>query len=155
MAENIGIARRREQVQRLLIRGLSASEIANSIVPPVSEVTVKRDIAWIRKMNEDWWRSNSQVKARMMRYLKERLDAMREVGREGWLVVYEARDDLRMRVSGLNVVLGAEKAIGELLGFTGISLTDLEVQDRLEKMDVEITDLRRLVHLAENHALSA
>lgn len=154
MSKSVGMAHRREQVQRLLIRGLSAGEIANSITPPVSEVTVKRDIAWIRRMNERWWRDNSQVKARMMRYLKERIDAMREVIREGWLVGYEAKDDLRMRVAGLNVVLGAEKALSELFGFAGLSLIDLEVQEKLQKVDSELIELRRLAHLAESNTIS-
>ena len=152
--KDVVIARRREQVQRLLIRGLSASEIANSVAPPVSEVTVKRDIAWIRRLNEDWYRKNSQVRPRMMRYLKERIDAMSEVGREGWLVVYEAKEDLKSRVSGLNVVLGAEKALGELVGFARVSLLDPEVQDRLEEVNSELAELRRLAHVAENTTLS-
>jgi transposase len=54
LASKAEIARRREQVQKLLIRGLSASEIAMSVQPPVNERTIKRDIRWIRRINAEW-----------------------------------------------------------------------------------------------------
>lgn len=155
MTKDVGIAHRREQVQRLLIRGLSAREISNSVSPPVSEITVNRDIHWIKRMNEKWWQENSHIKVRMMRYLKERIDAISEISREAWLVVYDAKDDLRMKVSGLNIVLGAEKTLSELMGFAGLSVIELEVQDRMEKMDVELAELRRLAGIAERNYIQA
>ena len=155
MSKDIQIALRREQIQRLLVRGLSVSEIAKSIDHQVDERTISRDIGAIRRINEKWWASNSEVKARMMHYLKERIDAMREVIREGWLVVYESRDNLKMRVSGLNVVLGGEKALGDILGVSGVSMMDLEVQDKLEVLDKELTELRRIASIAERNRIEA
>ena len=75
MSKDIQIARRREQVQRLLLRRLSVNEIAKSIYPQVDERTINRDISAIRRVNEKWWSSNSKVRAGRMHYLKERLDA--------------------------------------------------------------------------------
>ena len=155
MSKDIQIARRREQVQRLLLRRLSVSEIAKSIYPQVDERTINRDISAIRRVNEKWWSSNSKVRARMMHYLKERLDAMSEVIREGWRVVDESGDNLKMRISGLNVVLGGEKALGDLLGVSGVSMMDLEVQDKLEVLDKELTELRRIASIAERNRIEA
>ena len=155
MSKDIQIARRREQVQRLLLRRLSVSEIAKSIYPQVDERTINRDISAIRRVNEKWWSSNSKVRARMMHYLKERLDAMSEVIREGWRVVDESGDNLKMRISGLNVVLGGEKALGDILGVSGVSMMDLEVQDKLEVLDKELTELRRIASIAERNRIEA
>ncbi len=155
MSKDIQIARRREQVQRLLLRRLSVNEIAKSIYPQVDERTINRDISAIRRVNEKWWSSNSKVRARMMHYLKERLDAMSEVIREGWRVVDESGDNLKMRISGLNVVLGGEKALGDLLGVSGVSMMDLEVQDKLEVLDKELTELRRIASIAERNRIEA
>ena len=155
MSKDIQIARRREQVQRLLLRRLSVNEIAKSIYPQVDERTINRDISAIRRVNEKWWSSNSKVRARMMHYLKERLDAMSEVIREGWRVVDESGDNLKMRISGLNVVLGGEKALGDILGVSGVSMMDLEVQDKLEVLDKELTELRRIASIAERNRIEA
>jgi|TARA_B100002003_G_C13951423_1_gene461270 hypothetical protein len=155
LSKDIQIARRREQVQRLLLRRLSVNEIAKSIYPQVDERTINRDISAIRRVNEKWWSSNSKVRARMMHYLKERLDAMSEVIREGWRVVDESGDNLKMRISGLNVVLGGEKALGDLLGVSGVSMMDLEVQDKLEVLDKELTELRRIASIAERNRIEA
>jgi hypothetical protein len=155
LSKDIQIARRREQVQRLLLRRLSVSEIAKSICPQVDERTINRDISAIRRVNEKWWSSNSKVRARMMHYLKERLDAMSEVIREGWRVVDESGDNLKMRISGLNVVLGGEKALGDILGVSGVSMMDLEVQDKLEVLDKELTELRRIASIAERNRIEA
>ena len=155
MSKDIQIARRREQVQRLLLRRLSVNEIAKPVYPQVDERTINRDISAIRRVNEKWWSSNSKVRARMMHYLKERLDAMSEVIREGWRVVDESGDNLKMRISGLNVVLGGEKALGDLLGVSGVSMMDLEVQDKLEVLDKELTELRRIASIAERNRIEA
>ena len=60
-----------------------------------------------------------------------------------------------MKVAGLNAVLGAEKALDDLLGFSGISMMEMEVQDKLEHLDVEVTDLRRLAGIAERNRIPA
>jgi len=62
----------------------------------------------------------------MMRYLKERVDAMIGAIREGWAVVDESKDNLKMRISGLNVILGGERALTELLGFSGVSMLEVD-----------------------------
>ena len=86
--------------------------------------------------------------------MKERLDSLQEIIREGWQVVQHSNDDLKMKVSGLNVLLGAERTLSEMLGFARISMLDLEVQERLEKTDVELTKLRRLAGIAEKNVIS-
>lgn len=88
-----------------------------------------------------------------MDYMKERIDALHEIAREGWLVVYEAKEDLKGRVSGLNVVLGAEKALSAALGFIGITLKDVETQENLEKIKSEVAELKRLAGIAERNKI--
>lgn len=151
----VSVAARREQVQRLLVKGFSAREIAGSVDPPVSEITVKRDMAWVRKQNAKWWAANSRVEARMASYLKERVDALQGVVREGWLIIAASRDDLKTRVSGLNAVLGAEKALCDLLGFSGITMLDLEAQEKLDAMDKQLEELRRSAGIAKNNRIEA
>lgn len=139
-------------MERLLVRGLSTSEIAQSIDPPVDERTVQRDIARIRRAQAAWWRDNSQLGLRLAHYLKEQLDILRELMREGWLVAFEAKENLKTRVAGLNVVLGAAKAVNEVLGFTGVSMRDEEMQQAIVRNDREIANLKRLVLLAQGNA---
>jgi len=55
----------------------------------------------------------------------------------------------------LNVVLGGEKALGDILGVSGVSMMDLEVQDKLEVLDKELTELRRIASIAERNRIEA
>lgn len=73
------------------------------------------------------------------------------MARDGWLVVYEAKGDLKARVYGLNVVLGAEKGLNELLGFVGMTLKDVEMQEKLEKIRSEIAELKRLAGIVDKN----
>ena len=66
-------------------------------------------------------------------------------------MVYEAKEDWKSRVYGLNIVLRAERDLSEILGFVGITLKDIELQERLEKLRSEVDGLKRLAGSAEKN----
>lgn len=126
-----------------MVRGLSVLEISRSLDPPVDVRTVQRDILAIKSANREWWKQNSGIKARMINYLKETIDALREVIREAWLIHYNA-EDARPKIAALKVIIRAEMSLAELLGISGMSLLTQEVMDKMEEVDSEIAELRKL-----------
>ncbi|MBI4258690.1 MAG: hypothetical protein HY619_07025 [Thaumarchaeota archaeon] len=150
VAKSLDVLRRREQVQSLMARGLSALEIHGSVDPKVSLKTIRRDMAWIQRQEEQWWRENTELRTRMKRYFKRRLSAMTEITKEAWLALQDAGRDVKLRIGALNAILGAERAMTGLLGFTGITALDIEVQEKIAQVDQELAELRKLARIAHD-----
>lgn len=151
MADRLQIAQRREQVQRLLTMRLSTSEIANSLGVPFS--TVRKDITWLRRFNARWWEEHSTVKARLAEYLHNSVRSYEEILREGWASVYALREEPKAKLGALSVVLGAQKALDELFGFTGVTMADLEAQEQLSRLQSEFAEIKRLAGIAQNNTI--
>lgn len=125
-------------------------EIHGSVDPKVSLKTIRRDMAWIQRQEEQWWRENTELRTRMKRYFKRRLSAMTEITKEAWLALQDAGRDVKLRIGALNAILGAERAMNGLLGFTGITALDIEVQEKIAQVDQELAELRKLARIAHD-----
>ena len=137
---------RRSKVRRLLLRGLTAEEIFDSLGSEVSLQTIFEEIAAIKGIERRWWNENQKVESRFPRLLKRKLDELEEVERDGWFIAYEGEksSDYRQRKIGLDIVLDSLKPQFVLLGFDKGSISDLELQEKARMLKEEIQNLKEL-----------
>ena len=150
------ITDRREQVRRLLIRGLSAKEIVDSLENKWSLPTVNRDISEINSQRRKWWSENSTLNERLGRYLKERMDTFKEVEKEAWRIHYEAdADNFRAKTSALALIIHAEEEINSTLGLSGTSLNEQEMQEKISQVETELSEIRGLLKVAGSNKITS
>lgn len=142
--ESIAVVERLEYVYQYMLIGLTARQIQvylKSKGIAVTTRTVERDIQKLRAKNAEWYKQNRTIQKRMENIFKESLDAKREIFKEAWLTYVQA-DKAVMKTMALTVALNASKAADELLGFTGLTPMQIELQEKLEILDAEIKGLR-------------
>ncbi|MHB1909331.1 MAG: hypothetical protein ACYCQJ_10755 [Nitrososphaerales archaeon] len=145
MAHKDEIARRRDQVKRLYIRGLSSVEILNSIGGRWSLATIERDVLEIKEEMATWWDENSTIEDRFNHYLKERLDTLKEIEKEAWLLYHESpADDKKAKLGALGTILSAEKEIADTLGLSQ-TMSDMETQEKVTALEKELFKIKELI----------
>ena len=147
------IKRRREKVRTLMARGLSAPDILRSLTDQfshLSQATVERDMAHNREENAKWYLKHISLDARAMDYFKEEVDHLREVRKQSWQAWQDAieKKDSKKEIAALNCLINSSKALIELLGFTGVSISDLEVLAEIKELKKEADSIKKLAEVA-------
>ncbi len=127
-------------------------------MPRPSIATIKRDLETLREDNATWFNQNRRLKARMSEYLKRSVDVLNECIREAFVEHYKegtkTYPDPRIRLNALNVILGAQRQINEVLGFLGANISDLEISERIDELETDTEDMKRTIANAVKMASS-
>jgi len=132
---------RRAEVYRRKLRGFTVGEIAQNL--NVSEKTVKRDLAWLKSSNKEWFQDHRELIVRLEDSLGEAVDRREEQVREAWFI-YHDNEDPWVKLQALKVVSSIDRQREELLGITGMNVKEMELLKRVEALEEVAKEYRAM-----------
>jgi len=152
--ENRRIAQRRALVYEKWIKGetdvLTLASMFN-----VSTSTIYSDLAAVRNEQAKWWSENQDLKERARNYLKQLLDGLDQIIKEGWSLLESKEfvmelDAKKMRfipTFKMRILDLIRKAIVDKAGILGlhhITIRDLEMRSDLEEVKKLYEELKQV-----------
>lgn len=148
------LRRRRARVYQLRLRGFQVAEIQQLVSKDpefgfggVSLRTIVYDLAICKAEGLDFNIHNTRLQDRMKNHLYDELNAGFDLRHEAWLKFYAAKNDVELALKSLMVIDRISFHIQKMLGITGITLRDVDIQERIEELarqDQEISAALRI-----------
>ncbi|MHB8565690.1 MAG: hypothetical protein ACYC7D_05170 [Nitrososphaerales archaeon] len=147
---------KRNRVKQLFRRGLVPDEILDSLGPSYSLKEIYQHISAIIQGDSKWWKDNLELETRLRRNFKRMLDELQEAKKEGWIIAYEGANssNYKQREAGVKIALESIKHQIAIMGFSGVTLNDLEARQKMERVNKEIEELKELAKSASKQSSS-
>ncbi len=147
MTTQAEVRERRLRVYRYRQRGLAIVEIAR--LEHRAPSRIKEDLRILKQEGRRFFTQDARLRERLANHFWDSLNALLEVEREAWLQYGDAKENVAVRLYALTVVHKVRRSINDLLGLTGLSLREMEREERLGRLEKHADEVEAALHIRQ------